>query len=425
MDIKEEVKKVKQCAPVFAGSSLGARNQALEGIVQALEANKEKIFAANQEDMEQAEKDGIAAPVLKRLKFDTGKMQAVTAGIKDLIAMEDPLFQTKMHRQLDEGLVLYRETCPIGVIGVIFEARPDALVQISALCIKSGNCVILKGGSEAKKSNRILFEIIQSVLVKCGLPEHAMLQLEARTEITELLDCHQWVDLLIPRGSNAFVQYIMNNTKIPVMGHADGICHIYVDKEADFKKAIPIIIDAKTQYVSACNSVETLLIHKDIVDEFVPKLYEALKENNVELRGTEEIVKLTGCNQGTEEDNRKEYLDYIVSAKVINSLDEAIEHINYFGSHHTDCIITENSETANEFMRYVDSAGVYQNCSTRFADGYRYGFGAEVGISTSKIHARGPVGLEGLVSYKYKLFGNGNVVDDYAKGKKQFHFKDL
>ena len=252
-----------------------------------------------------------------------------------------------------------------------------------------------------------------------------MLQLEARSEITDLLTCNESVDLLIPRGSNAFVQYIMNNTKIPVMGHADGICHIYVDKEADFKKAIPIIIDAKTQYVSACNSVETLLIHKDIVDEFVPKLYEALKENNVELRGTEEIVKLTGCNQGTEEDNRKEYLDYIVSAKVINSLDEAIEHINYFGSHHTDCIITENSETANEFMRYVDSAGVYQNCSTRFADGYRYGFGAEVGISTSKIHARGPVGLEGLVSYKYKLFGNGNVVDDYAKGKKQFHFKDL
>ena len=226
-------------------------------------------------------------------------------------------------------------------------------------------------------SNRVLFNIIYEAVIKSGMPENCMLQLEARSEITDLLTCNESVDLLIPRGSNAFVQYIMNNTKIPVMGHADGICHIYVDKEADFKKAIPIIIDAKTQYVSACNSVETLLIHKDIVDEFVPKLYEALKENNVELRGTEEIVKLTGCNQGTEEDNRKEYLDYIVSAKVINSLDEAIEHINYFGSHHTDCIITENSETANEFMRYVDSAGVYQNCSTRFADGYRYGFGAE------------------------------------------------
>ena len=389
MDIKEEVKKVKQCAPVFAGSSLGARNQALEGIVQALEANKEKIFAANQEDMEQAEKDGIAAPVLKRLKFDTGKMQAVTAGIKDLIAMEDPLF------------------------------------QISALCIKSGNCVILKGGSEAKKSNRILFEIIQSVLVKCGLPEHAMLQLEARTEITELLDCHQWVDLLIPRGSNAFVQYIMNNTKIPVMGHADGICHIYVDKEADIEKAIPIILDAKTQYVSACNTVETLLVHKDILDQLMPKLQEAFKEKQVTMRGSKAIVDMTGCEEATEEDNCTEYLDYIISAKEVEDVVEAVGHINRYGSHHTDAIITENSETAAYFMRMVDSAGVYQNCSTRFADGYRYGFGAEVGISTSKLHARGPVGLEGLLSYKYKLFGSGQIVEYYAEGKASFHFKDL
>lgn len=425
MDIKEEVKKVKQCAPVFAGSSLEARNQALEGIVQALEANKEKIFAANQEDMEQAEKDGIAAPVLKRLKFDTGKMQAVTAGIKDLIAMEDPLFQTKMHRQLDEGLVLYRETCPIGVIGVIFEARPDALVQISALCIKSGNCVILKGGSEAKKSNRILFEIIQSVLVKCGLPEHAMLQLEARTEITELLDCHQWVDLLIPRGSNAFVQYIMNNTKIPVMGHADGICHIYVDKDFDLEKAIPVIIDAKTQYTAACNAVETLLVHQDALEKLMPPLQKAFEEYKIFLRATSDIADRYGSELATEEDFSTEYLDLIISAKTVENIDEAIWHINKYGSHHTDCIITEDNKAAEYFMRMVDSAGVYQNCSTRFADGFRYGFGAEVGISTGKIHARGPVGLEGLVTYKYKLFGNGQIVGDYASGRKSFHFKDL
>lgn len=425
MNIKEEAKAVKLASPKMAGTSEEARNKALLEVVKQLKARRQEIFEANAMDLKQAEIDKAAAPIIKRLKFDETKLRDVIAGIEDLVKLEDPLFKQDMHRQLDEGLTLYRETCPIGVIGVIFEARPDALIQISSLCIKSGNCVILKGGSETMNSNRVLFNIIYEAVIKSGMPENCMLQLEARSEITDLLTCNESVDLLIPRGSNAFVQYIMNNTKIPVMGHADGICHIYVDKEADFKKAIPIIIDAKTQYVSACNSVETLLIHKDIVDEFVPKLYEALKENNVELRGTEEIVKLTGCNQGTEEDNRKEYLDYIVSAKVINSLDEAIEHINYFGSHHTDCIITENSETANEFMRYVDSAGVYQNCSTRFADGYRYGFGAEVGISTSKIHARGPVGLEGLVSYKYKLFGNGNVVDDYAKGKKQFHFKDL
>ena len=425
MNIKEEAKAVKLASPKMAGTSEEARNKALMEVVKQLKARQQEIFEANAMDLKQAEIDKVAAPIIKRLKFDETKLRDVIAGIEDLVKLEDPLFKQDMHRQLDEGLTLYRETCPIGVIGVIFEARPDALIQISSLCIKSGNCVILKGGSETMNSNRVLFNIIYEAVIKSGMPENCMLQLEARSEITDLLTCNESVDLLLPRGSNAFVQYIMNNTKIPVMGHADGICHIYVDKEADFKKAIPIIIDAKTQYVSACNSVETLLIHKDIVDEFVPKLYEALKENNVELRGTEEIVKLTGCNQGTEEDNRKEYLDYIVSAKVINSLDEAIEHINYFGSHHTDCIITENSETANEFMRYVDSAGVYQNCSTRFADGYRYGFGAEVGISTSKIHARGPVGLEGLVSYKYKLFGNGNVVDDYAKGKKQFHFKDL
>lgn len=425
MNIKEEAKAVKLASPKMAGTSEEARNKVLMEVVKQLKARQQEIFEANAMDLKQAEIDKVAAPIIKRLKFDETKLRDVIAGIEDLVKLEDPLFKQDMHRQLDEGLTLYRETCPIGVIGVIFEARPDALIQISSLCIKSGNCVILKGGSETMNSNRVLFNIIYEAVIKSGMPENCMLQLEARSEITDLLTCNESVDLLIPRGSNAFVQYIMNNTKIPVMGHADGICHIYVDKEADFKKAIPIIIDAKTQYVSACNSVETLLIHKDIVDEFVPKLYEALKENNVELRGTEEIVKLTGCNQGTEEDNRKEYLDYIVSAKVINSLDEAIEHINYFGSHHTDCIITENSETANEFMRYVDSAGVYQNCSTRFADGYRYGFGAEVGISTSKIHARGPVGLEGLVSYKYKLFGNGNVVDDYAKGKKQFHFKDL
>ena len=425
MNIKEEAKAVKLASPKMAGTSEEARNKALMEVVKQLKARQQEIFEANAMDLKQAEIDKVAAPIIKRLKFDETKLRDVIAGIEDLVKLEDPLFKQDMHRQLDEGLTLYRETRPIGVIGVIFEARPDALIQISSLCIKSGNCVILKGGSETMNSNRVLFNIIYEAVIKSGMPENCMLQLEARSEITDLLTCNESVDLLIPRGSNAFVQYIMNNTKIPVMGHADGICHIYVDKEADFKKAIPIIIDAKTQYVSACNSVETLLIHKDIVDEFVPKLYEALKENNVELRGTEEIVKLTGCNQGTEEDNRKEYLDYIVSAKVINSLDEAIEHINYFGSHHTDCIITENSETANEFMRYVDSAGVYQNCSTRFADGYRYGFGAEVGISTSKIHARGPVGLEGLVSYKYKLFGNGNVVDDYAKGKKQFHFKDL
>lgn len=425
MDIREQAKFVKLASPKMAGSSEEQRNNALQAVVKALEERKEEIYAANKADLEQAEKDNVAVPIIKRLKFDEIKLRDVIAGINDLISLEDPLFKRQMNRQLDEGLTLVRETCPIGVIGVIFEARPDALIQISSLCIKSGNCVILKGGSETMNSNRVLFNIIYDAVIESGMPKNCMLQLEARSEISELLTCNEYVDLLIPRGSNAFVQYIMNNTKIPVMGHADGICHIYVDKNADIEKAIPIIIDAKTQYVSACNAVETLLIHKDILDEFVPKLYCVLKENNVELRGSEKIVSIVGCNKSSEEDDKTEYLDLIVSAKEVDSVEEAIEHINYFGSHHTDCIITENRDTAEQFMRYVDSAGVYQNCSTRFADGYRYGFGAEVGISTSKIHARGPVGLEGLVSYKYKLYGSGNIVDDYAKGEKKFHFKDL
>ena len=276
MEIREEVRKVKAAAPQMAALSEAQRNQALQAVSDALTARKEEIFAANEEDRRQAEKEGIAAPVLKRLKFDEGKLHDVTEGIRDLIGLKDPLRQTQLARELDEGLTLYRVTCPIGVIGVIFEARPDALVQISALCIKSGNCVILKGGSEALRTNKILFQIIQKAALEAGLPEHSMLLLEARSEISELLDCYGYVDLLIPRGSNQFVQYIMNHTRIPVMGHADGICHIYVDKEADLKKAIPVILDAKTQYVSACNAVETLLIHRAIAEKFLPELAKEL-----------------------------------------------------------------------------------------------------------------------------------------------------
>lgn len=425
MSIQEEIKKVKLASPRMAASTEEMRNKALQMVSDALLAHQDEIFTANREDMEQAAKDGVAAPILKRLKFDEGKLRDVVAGIGDLIHMEDPLFRTQFARELDEGLVLKRVTCPIGVIGVIFEARPDALVQISALCIKSGNCVILKGGSEALRSNKKLFDIIYGAARQAGLPEHCMMQLEARSEISELLGCHDSVDLLIPRGSNSFVQYIMNNTKIPVMGHADGICHIYVDKDADLDKAVPIIFDSKTQYVSACNAVETLLVHQDMVKELMPRLKAALDQKQVEIRGTEEIAGVISCEKATAEDNTREYLDYILSVKPVEDVYEAIDHINYFGSHHTDCIVTENAQTAETFMDLVDSAGVYQNCSTRFADGYRYGFGAEVGISTGKIHARGPVGLEGLVSYKYKLYGQGQIVEDYASGAKQFHFKDL
>lgn len=425
MLFQEQVKMVKQAAPELAATTNEQRNTALTAVREALLQHQDEIFEANRQDMEQAEMDGVSGPVRKRLKFDEGKLRDVTAGISDLTGMEDPLFQTQLARELDEGLVLKRVTCPIGVIGVIFEARPDALVQISALCIKSGNCAILKGGSEALHTNKKLFDIIHHAVTEAGLPADCMMQLEARSEINELLECHESVDLLIPRGSNAFVQYIMNHTKIPVMGHADGICHIYVDKEADLTKAVPIIVDAKTQYVSACNTVETLLVHEDVRDQLLPVLKAALDAKQVELRGTKDIAAVVDCVPATEADDRTEYLDYILSAKTVKNVEEAIAHINRFGSHHTDCIITENPQTAELFMNLVDSAGVYQNCSTRFADGYRYGFGAEVGISTGKLHARGPVGLEGLVSYKYKLYGSGQIVADYASGEKQFHFRNL
>ena len=425
MLFQEQVRKVKQAAPKLAATTNEQRNAALTAVREALLQHQAEIFEANKQDLAQAEADGVSGPVRKRLKFDEGKLRDVTAGISDLTKMEDPLFQTQFARELDEGLVLKRVTCPIGVIGVIFEARPDALVQISALCIKSGNCVILKGGREALRSNKKLFDIIHEAIIDAGLPADSMMQLEARSEINELLECHESVDLLIPRGSNAFVQYIMNHTKIPVMGHADGICHIYVDKDADLAKAVPIIVDAKTQYVSACNTVETLLVHEAIKDQLLPMLKEALDAKKVELRGTKDVAAVVDCVPSTEADDKTEYLDYILSAKTVKNMDEAIDHINHFGSHHTDCIITENPDAAEHFMNLVDSEGVYQNCSTRFADGYRYGFGAEVGISTGKLHARGPVGLEGLVSYKYKLYGTGQIVDDYASGKKQFHFKNL
>lgn len=416
---------MKLDSPKMAATTIEDRNAALKAVITALLSNKEAILAANKKDLDEAEKSHVDVPVLKRLKFNEDKLNDVIRGIEDLISLPDPLGSVQMKRELDSDLLLIRESCPIGVIGVIFEARPDAMIQISTLCIKSGNCAILKGGSETLYTNREIFQTIYQAVIDSGLPKNCIFQAEARSEISELLSCHDSVDLLIPRGSNSFVQYIMNHTKIPVMGHADGICHIYADKDLDVEKAVKIIIDSKTQYTAVCNAAETLLVHKDAAEALLPVLSKAFREKNVEVRGTAAVQQIISCNNATEEDFKTEYLDFIISVKIVDDLEEAIVHINRYGSHHTDCIITENTATAEKFMQYVDSAGVYQNCSTRFADGYRYGFGAEVGISTGKLHARGPVGLEGLCTYKYKLFGNGNIVADYAEGRKSFHFKDL
>ena len=455
MGIREDVHKMKLTAPYLAAVSGEGRNSALAAIREALSENKEEIFAANRLDVRRAEENGISAAVIKRLKFDEGKLKAVTDGITQLISLPDPIGKVEIDRELDTGLRLVRRSCPIGVIGVIFEARPDALVQISTLCLKSGNCAVLKGGKETAETNRKLFQVIYESAVKAGLPEGCLLQATAHSEISELLSCEGDVDLLIPRGSNAFVRYIMDNTKIPVMGHADGICHTYVDKGCDQEKAIPVLIDAKTQYTAACNATETLLVDRAIAEEFLPKAVRALRKAGVRLRGTAEAGEILaraekdGAPEGAgnvpagsaaddagagagdayevmgPDDFRLEYLDMILSVKLVDGVKEACDHINRFGSHHTDVILTEDPEAAAYFMQMVDSAGVYQNCSTRFADGFRYGFGAEVGISTSKIHARGPVGLEGLMTYKYSLYGSGQTVKDYADGTKEFHFRDL
>ena len=436
MNIREEARKMKLDAPVLAASSNEARNAALNAIADALISRKDEIFAANAEDCRAAEENGIAPAVMKRLLFNEAKLSDVCKGIQQLMSLPDPIGRRLLRRELDSDLVLERVSVPIGVIGVIFEARPDAMVQISTLCLKSGNCAILKGGKETARTNRVLFSIIHDAAVSAGLPATCLLQAELHNEIDELLQCETDVDLLIPRGSNQFLQYIMNNTKIPVMGHADGICHIYVDKDVDESMAIDVIIDAKTQYTAACNAVETILVHRDIAPVFLPKLAKALNRAGVKLRGTQEAEDLIARNSDTaalasiveimgEDDFRTEYLDLIISLKVVGDIEEAIEHINRFGSHHTDSILTRDDAAADRFLQMVDSAGVYRNCSTRFADGFRYGFGAEVGISTSKLHARGPVGLEGLVTYKYLLRGNGQIVGDYASGRSSFHFKDL
>lgn len=424
--MKEIAKKVKADSFLLMASSNEMRNTCLKNIIENLKKDKEHILDENKRDIENAENENISSSILSRLLFDEHKMDTVIAGINDLIKMADPIGKITLKRELDEGLVLTRTTTPIGVIGVIFEARPDALVQIASLCIKSGNAAILKGGSEALLTNRALFESIKRAVKDSNLPEHALVQLEARSDVSELLSCYEYVDLLIPRGSNSFVKYIMDNTSIPVMGHADGICHTYVDEEFDLDKSIRILVDAKTQYPSACNTTETILVHKNAVDKLFPSLNKAFNDAKIKVFAHENIIdKFDNAVPATDNSFHTEYLEKTVNVKTVDNIDEAINHINTYGSHHTDAILTNIDSNADYFMNRVDSANVYKNCSTRFADGFRYGFGAEVGISTGKLHARGPVGLEGLCTYKYKLYGNGDIVADYADGKKEFHFKDL
>lgn len=425
LSMEKLARQVKESSLLLAAAKTELKNKALARIAESLKERKGEIIEANREDLLRSERENLPEPLLKRLKFDESKIADVIDGIYSLIKLEDPVGKTLLSTELDSGLELYKVTCPIGVIGVIFESRPDALVQISTLCLKSGNGVLLKGGSEASSTNRILSEIIIAATAEAGIPPKWAALLETREDVNEMLKMDRYIDLIIPRGSNDFVRYIMEHSKIPVLGHADGICHCYVEEDADLEMALKIVVDSKTQYVAVCNALETLLVHGKIAPAFLPPLKKALEEKKVELLGCPRTREIIPIQAATEDDWRTEYLDYKLSIKVVSGLEEAIDHINRYGSGHTDSIVTSDRKKAARFMDYVDSGNVFWNCSTRFSDGFRYGFGAEVGIGTGKIHARGPVGLDGLVIYKYKLLGNGHIVEDYAERRKTFKHRDL
>jgi len=424
MGIEQRAKAAKQASIELGGLGRGVKDAALAEITVLLNGKAGEIIAANEKDLMAARKNNLAGPLLARLKFDAKKLGDVCEGIESLIKLDDPVGKTLSHTELDTGLVLYKVSCPIGVVGVVFESRPDALVQISTLCLKSGNACLLKGGSEAENTNKILAKIISQASIKAGIPEDWLGLLEGRQDVAEMLKADDYIDLIIPRGSNRFVRYIMDNTNIPVLGHAEGICHVYVDGQADLDMAEKIIVDSKCQYMAVCNAAETLLVDEKIADKFLPRIKRALEEKNVEIRGCEKSRSVIDVKAATKDDWSTEYLDLILSVKVVAGVDEAVEFINRYGSGHTDAIVTSNRETAERFMDLVDSANVFWNCSTRFSDGYRYGLGAEVGISTNKIHARGPVGLDGLVIYKWKLLGTGQIVADYSEGKKKFSHRE-
>jgi glutamate-5-semialdehyde dehydrogenase len=426
-EVRKAAERAKLASLRLQSMSTQLRNSALREVAISLRRNEGAIIKANQIDLQNAENGNLATPLLKRLKYDHQKVEESVAQIGSLVQQEDPIGRSLSKTELDVGLILDKVTTPIGVVAVIFESRPDALVQISTLCIKSGNAVILKGGSEAKETNSALAQaVVEGVLKADEAFKDAVQLLSTREEVRELLDQDDLVDLIIPRGSNQLVRSIQASTRIPVLGHSAGVCHTYVDEDADIEMAVKVAYDAKCQYPAVCNAMETLLVHKDIAKALLPRLARKYAEAHVEIRGDEGTRKIIQANDASEEDWSAEYNDLILSVKIVSSLEEAVEHINGYGSHHTDAIITNDEGKATRFMDTVDSASVLWNCSTRFADGFRYGLGAEVGISTNKTHARGPVGLEGLVIYKYRLSGKGHVVADYAgDGAKQFTHRKI
>ena len=409
------------------------RNAALSAAADAIDAHKSEILAANRRDCDEAslavEAGSMSRALFARLEIDEQSITRMAAGVREVAALPDPLGQTLAVTELDERLTLYKESCPIGVIGIVFEARPEIVPQIAALALKSGNAVILKGGSEAQHSNQALVQIWADALSGFSdIPTEAINLLYTRADVEEMLSRDDEIDLIIPRGSREFVRHVAQRSRVPVLGHGEGICHVYVDGLADLEKAFNIALDSKVQYPAACNAVETLLVHEEIAAAFLPEMIARFQAAGVQVRGcprTIEIGKAGSVVPASEDDWETEYSDLIVSIRVVDCEDSAIEHINRYGSGHTEAIVTEDLSAASRFMHRVDAAGVYHNASTRFADGFRYGFGAELGISTSKLHARGPVGLEGLTTYKYKLIGDGQIVASYLAGERAFKHRTI
>lgn len=410
----------KQAARCIASASVEQRNQALEEIARALERSAPEILEANAQDVAEAkpafERGELSKALLDRLKLSAEKLQAMIEGVRAVIALPDPIGRVLDRVELDSGLELEKVSCPLGLLAVIFEARPDAVTQITSLAIKSANSVILKPGREVERTARVMVETIRAALRSQSIPEASVTNIQQRAEVSELLKLDGLIDLVIPRGGYDLVRYVQSNTRIPVLGHSEGVCHIYVDAAADFDMALDIIDDAKTDYPAVCNAVETVLVDRTIADTFLPVLAARMKEKGVRLRGSAEVARAVpdvAVEPVAENEWHTEYGDLVLALKIVPGVNEAIDHIQRFGSAHTDAIVTNDPNTASTFLQRVDSAGVFHNASTRFADGYRYGFGAEVGISTSRLHARGPVGLEGLTTYKYVLRGHGHVVRDY------------
>jgi len=424
-DLLEKAAQVRLASIKISQTKNNTRIKALNFMANYLEKYTKEILEANNEDYQHAENKGISKALLSRLKLSKEKLNSGIDGIRKVGDLADPVNQIQIKRELSKGLTLERKTVPIGVLGVIFESRPDAVMQISSLAIITGNGVMLKGGSEDNLTNTSIVKALQEGLTESGLDKNAICLLTSRKDSMAMLNLEKYINLIIPRGSNELVKFIQENTRIPVLGHADGICHLFIDTEANLEMALSVALDSKIQYPAACNAIETLLVHKDIAPAFLENAIPLFNSNDVKLIGDKRSVELGLKNEASLEDWKTEYLDLILSIKIVDDLEEAITHIQKYSSKHTDGIITENSNTANKFLNEVPSAGVFHNCSTRFADGFRYGFGAEVGISTQTLPPRGPVGLEGLVTYKYFLKGDGNIVDDFSSGKATYTHKDL